>query len=309
MGGLNMTRHKTIITCAVTGGGAYTDRMKAVPVTPAQIAAECLAAADAGAAVCHIHVRDIATGGASMDLACYQEVVERIRASQTDLVINLTTGMGARYIPSISDPLTPAEGSTLTTPEIRVQHVLDLKPEICSLDIGTMNFGAHAVLNTPTHVARMATLVREVGVKPELEVFDIGHIDQARRMIANGLIDETPFFQICLGVAGGAPATAETMMAMKGQLPAGAHWGGFGLSAASFPMVAQCVLLEGHVRVGLEDNLYLERGKLAPGNAALVERAVSIVELLGGEVASPAEARQILGLNTQTKERSGVVFV
>lgn len=305
-----MTRHKTIITCAVTGGGAYTDKMKAVPVTPAQIADECLAAADAGAAVCHIHVRDIHTGAASMDLDHYQEVVERLRASKTDLVINLTTGMGARYIPSPEDPLKPAPGSTLTTPEIRVQHVLDLKPDICSLDIGTMNFGAHAVLNTPTHLARMATLVREAGAKPELEVFDIGHIDQARRMIANGLIDAPPFFQICLGVAGGAPATAETMLAMKSQLPPDAHWGGFGISAASFPMVAQCVLLNGHVRVGLEDNLYLERGRLAPGNAALVERAVSIVELLGGDVASPDEARAILGLtNSKTKEQPGVVLV
>jgi uncharacterized protein (DUF849 family) len=309
MGGLIMSQQKTIITCAVTGGGAYTDKMKAVPVTPRQIADECLAAANAGAAVCHIHVRDIHTGAASMERAYYHEVVERIRASKTDLVINLTTGMGARYIPTPDAPLEPAPGSTLTTPEIRVQHVLDLKPDICSLDIGTMNFGAHAVLNTPTHVSRMATLVREAGVKPELEVFDIGHIDQARRMIADGLIDAPPFFQICLGVAGGAPATAETMMAMKSQLPPGAHWGGFGISAASFPMVAQCVLLGGHVRVGLEDNLYLERGKLAPGNAALVERAVSIVELLGGAVASPAEARDILGLNTQTKEQAGVVFM
>ncbi|MDB5457452.1 MAG: 3-keto-5-aminohexanoate cleavage protein [Caulobacter sp.] len=304
-----MSQGKTIITCAVTGGGAYTDKMKAVPVTPEQIADECFAAARAGAAVCHIHVRDIHTGAASMERAYYREVVERIRAGKTDLVINLTTGMGARYIPSPDAPLEPAPGSTLTTPEIRVQHVLDLKPEICSLDIGTMNFGAHAVLNTPTHVSRMATLVREAGVKPELEVFDIGHIDQARRMIANGLIDGPPFFQICLGVAGGAPATAETMLAMKSQLPADAHWGGFGISAASFPMVAQCVLLGGHVRVGLEDNLYLARGELAPGNAALVERAVDIVHLLGGEVASPAEARDILGLNTQTKEQAGVVFV
>jgi uncharacterized protein (DUF849 family) len=303
-----MATSKTIITCAVTGAGAYTERMKAVPVTPAQIAAECLAAAGAGAAVCHIHVRDLETGGTSMELAHYREVVRLIRESGSDLVLNLTTGVGARYIPSREDPLIGGPGSTLTSPEIRVQHVVELKPEIFSLDIATMNFGGHAVLNTPDHLRVMAVAGRAVGAKPELEVFDVGQIDLARRLIAEGVIDSPPFFQICLGVVGGAPATSQALFALRQFLPEDAHWGGFGLSAACFPMVAQCVLLGGHVRVGLEDNLYLSQGVLAPGNAALVERAVTIVELLGGQIASPAEARAILGL-TQTKERASVVLV
>lgn len=290
---------KTIVTCAVTGAGAYTEKMKAVPVTPKAIAEECLSAARAGAAVCHIHVRDPHSGAPSMSLDAYREVVERLRAAGTDLVINLTTGVGARYIPSEDDPLRPAEGSSLATPEVRVRHVVDLAPEICSLDVGTMNFGKHAVLNTPAHVSRMAALVQEVGTTCELEVFDLGQIHEARRMIEQGIIRKPGFFQICLGVAGGAPATPETLMMLRSQLPAGVNWGAFGISSASFPMVAQAVLLGGHVRVGLEDNIYLERGVLAPGNAALVDRAVSIVRSLGAEVATPSEAREILGLRTR----------
>ncbi|MDB5461351.1 MAG: 3-keto-5-aminohexanoate cleavage protein [Caulobacteraceae bacterium] len=303
-----MAASKTIITCAVTGAGAYTEKMTAVPITPAQIAAECLAAASAGAAVCHIHVRDLETGGTSMELTHYREVVRLIRDSGSNLVLNLTTGVGARYIPSEEDPLRGGPGSTLSSPEVRVQHVVELKPDICSLDIATMNFGAHAILNTPDHLRKMAVAARTAGAKPELEVFDVGQIDLARRLIAEGVIDEPPFFQICLGVPGGAPATAQAMFSLRQFLPEGAHWGGFGIGAASFPMVAQCVLLGGHVRVGLEDNLYLSRGVLAPGNAALVERAVSIVELLGGAIASPDEAREILGLR-QTTERAHVVLL
>lgn len=287
---------KTVLTCAVTGAGAYTDRTRHVPVTPTQIADECVAAARAGAAVCHIHVRE-PSGAPSMDIGYYREVVALIRASDIDLVINLTTGAGARYIPSEEDPLKPAPGSTLTSPEVRVRHVVELSPEICSIDIGTMNFGRHAVINTPAHVAAMADMVQAAGTKPELEVFDIGHIDLARRMIDVGAIRGTPFFQICLGVPGGAPATPQSLISLLSFLPAGAHWGGFGISAKSLPMVAQSVLLGGHVRVGLEDNLYLRRGELAPGNAALVEQAAGIVRTLGGELASPAEAREMLGLH------------
>lgn len=286
---------KTILTCAVTGAGAYTERTRNVPVTPARIADECVSAARAGAAVCHIHVRD-PSGAPSMELSYYREVVERIRASDTDLVINLTTGAGARYIPSEEDPLKPAAGSTLTSPEARVRHIVELQPEICSLDIGTMNFGKHAVLNTPTHVAAMARAAQAVGTKPELEVFDVGQIEAARLMVEEGIIAAPPFFQICLGVAGGAPATPQAMMSLLSFMPKGAHWGGFGIAAASLPMVAQCVLLGGHVRVGLEDNIYQSRGVLAPNNAVLVEQAVNIVHQLGGSLASPAEAREILGL-------------
>ena len=296
-----MANQKTIITCAVTGAGAYTQKMKAVPITPAQIAAECLASASAGAAVCHIHVRDLDHGGTSMELDLYREVVERLRDSGTDLVLNLTTGAGARYIPSVEDPLKPGPGSTLASPEIRVRHVVALKPEICSLDIATMNFGAHSILNTPDHLRRMGAAIRDAGVKPELEVFDIGHIDLAIRLIAEGVLAEPPFFQICLGVPGGSPATPEALLALKQFLPRDAVWGGFGIGPSSFPMVAQCVLAGGHVRVGLEDNLYMSRGVLASGNAQLVERAAHIVEILGGEIASPSEARAILGLSGEAQ--------
>lgn len=291
-----MASAKTIITCAVTGSGPLGPRSGAVPITPQRIAEDCVAAARAGAAVVHVHVRDPATGAPSMDLGLYRETVKRIRDSGVDVVLNLTTGVGARYIPSDEDPLKPAEGSSLASPELRVQHVLDLKPEICSLDVATMNFGKHAIINTPDHIAKMATLVRSVGTKPELEVFDIGQIELATRLIGDGVIDSPAFFQICLGVPGGAPATPETMMLMRRFLPDDAQWGGFGISAGSFPIVGQCVLLGGHVRVGLEDNLYLSRGQLAPNNAALVERAVAIVESLGGEIATAAEARTMLDL-------------
>ncbi len=303
-----MAKHKTVITCAVTGAGAYTDKMKAVPVTPRAIVDECLSAASAGAAVCHIHVRDLVTGGTSMELGLYREVVSRLRASGSDLVINLTTGPGARYIPGADNPLIPGEGSTLSSPQVRVQHVVELNPEICSLDVATMNFGAHAILNTPDHLRQMGKAIRDAGVKPELEVFDIGHIDLALRLIAEGVIEEPPFFQICLGVPGGSPATAEALMALKQFLPRNAVWGGFGIGPASFPMVGQCVLAGGHVRVGLEDNLYMARGVLASGNGQLVERAASIIELLGGEIASPSEAREILGL-AAAREPADVVLV
>ncbi len=290
---------RTIITCALTGGGALGRTSGAVPVTPAHIAADAIGAARAGAAIVHIHVRDPQTGAPSMELACYREVVERIRTSGVDVVLNLTTGIGARFIPGEPDPLVPAAGSTLTTPEARIRHVLDLRPEICTLDVATMNFGSHVIINTPAHLSRMAALAREAGAKPELEVFDLGGIDFARRMIAKGEIDAPAMFQLCLGIPGGAPATPDVMLAMRRELPADALWSGFGIAAASFPMLAQAFMLGGHVRVGLEDNLYLEKGVLAPDNAALVEKAVAIIRSLGGTPATPDEARALLGLRKQ----------
>jgi uncharacterized protein (DUF849 family) len=287
---------KTIITCAVTGAGAITARSVHVPRTPAQIADEVIAAARAGAAIAHIHVRDPESGSPSMELAHYSAVAERVRASGVDVVVNLTTGAGGRYIPDPADPLRPAPGSTLSSPEARVRHVLALKPEICSLDVCTMNFGQHAFINVPAHLEQMARLIRQSGAKPELEVFDLGHIRLARHLIDQGLIDVPPLFQLCLGVPWGVDATPEMMMTLSRALPPGAKWAGFGISRMSFPMVAQAVLLGGHVRVGLEDNLYLDEGVLAQGNAQLVERAVRIIESLGAAVASPQEAREMLGL-------------
>jgi len=286
-----------IISCALTGGGDSTGTSPHVPVTPAQIAAEALAARKAGASVVHIHVRDPQTGKPSRELALYRETVARIRDAGTDVIINLTTGPGARVVPGSGNDMNQlGPGSTLASPEDRVEHVLDLKPDICSLDVATMNFGQHAMVNTPGHLIRMAELIREAGVKPELEVFDLGHAALAARLIADGHIAAPAFAQLCLGISWGAPASPEGMLALRGLLPPGTVWSAFGIARHQFPMVAQAVIAGGHVRVGLEDNLYLSRGVLAPGNTPLVERAKVIVEALGASVATPAEARAILGL-------------
>lgn len=286
----------TIINCAVTGGGDTAKKSPYVPVTPAQIAAESIAAARAGAAVVHLHVRDPDSGRASMELSHYRETVERIRDSGVDVIINLTTGVGARFHPSDDDPRRAGPGSTITSPEARVRHVLELKPEMCSLDVATFNMGANAMVNVPAHLSRMAALVQSVGALPELEVFDLGHIALARHMIDEGQIKGTLLFQLCLGVPWGAPGDARTMIAMRDALPPGAHWAAFSIGRSEFESVALAAAMGGHVRVGLEDNLYLRKGELAPGNASLVERAVTIVEAIGGSVASPAQARAILGL-------------
>lgn len=293
-----MTR-PVIITCALTGGAALSGKNKAVPVTPQEIADSAIGAARAGAAIVHIHVRDPATGQPSMRPELYRETVQRIRDSGVDVIINLTTGPGARFVPGDDDPRVGGAGTTLKPWPDRVVHVEELKPEVCSLDVGSMNFGEHVFVNTPAHLRRMAEAIKATGTKPELEVFDLGHVRLGRRLVDEGLVEPPPLFQICLGIPWGAPATPETMLAMRNSLPPGALWAGFGIGPMQFPMAAQAVLLGGHVRVGLEDNLYLRRGVPAPGNAALVERAVEIVDQLGEQPASASEARGILGLGAR----------
>jgi uncharacterized protein (DUF849 family) len=287
---------KTIITCAVTGSITRPDQHPGLPITPAQIADAATDAARAGASIAHIHVRDPKTGAPSMDLALYREVVERIRESGSELLINLTTGPGGRFIPSEDDPKVAAPGSNLMRPEKRVEHVVALKPEICSLDLNTMWFGASVVINTPQSAAAMAQAVRAAGVLPELEVFDSGDIQLAHQLLADGALARPPLFQVVLGIRNGFPATPETLLYARSLLPPDALWAAMGIGRMEFPIVAQACLLGGHVRVGLEDNLYLGKGELAPSNAALVERAATLVELLGSSVATPAEARAILGL-------------
>ena len=289
-------QRKVMIACAVTGSADTPGRNPAVPVTPDAIAASAIDAAKAGAAIVHIHVRDPKTTKPSMDPALYREVVERIRASGTDVLINLTTGSGARFIPGVDDPLKPAPGSTLSLPAERVRHVVELAPEICSLDMGSMNMGGQVFINTPAHLESMAVAIRDAGVTPELEVFEAGHLMLARRLIETGHVKPPGLFQICLGISWGQPATSEAVAYMRCLLPPDCVWFAFGISLYQFPMAAQTVLLGGHVRVGLEDNLYLEKGKLTPSNAALVEKAVKIIEILGDHVATPPEARQMLGL-------------
>ncbi|HEY7999828.1 MAG TPA: 3-keto-5-aminohexanoate cleavage protein [Pseudolabrys sp.] len=289
-------QRKVMIACAVTGSADTPSRNPAVPVTPEQIAASAIDAAKAGAAIVHIHVRDPNTTRPSMDPALYREVVDRIRASGTDVLINLTTGPGARFIPGTDDPLKPAPGSTLSLPAERVRHVVELTPEICSLDMGSMNMGGQVFVNTPAHLEAMAVTIRDAGVTPELEVFEAGHLMLARRLIETGHVKLPGLFQICLGISWGQPATSEAVSYMRGLLPSDCVWFAFGISLHQFPIAAQTVLLGGHVRVGLEDNLYLEKGKLTPSNAALVEKAANIIEILGDHVATPADARQMLGL-------------
>jgi uncharacterized protein (DUF849 family) len=288
---------KIIIAAALTGSMAAPQKINpAVPVTPEEIAREALAARAAGASVVHIHVRDPKTGLPSMEYGLYEEVVARIREAKSDVLINLTTGPGARYRPDDVNPMIASHDSTMASSEKRVEHILKLRPDICSLDIATMNFPQYAFVNLPKQLEEMALMIQEAGVKPELEVFDLGHAWLARSMVEKGIIKGIPLFQLCMGVPWAAPGTPENMIAMRNTLPVTAQWAGFGISANEFPMVAQAAILGGHVRVGLEDNLYIAKGKLATGNAQLVERAVTIVEALGAAVATPAEARQILGL-------------
>ena len=287
---------KVMIACALTGAAASPDKNPALPVTPEQIASSGIEAARAGAAIIHIHVRDPKTGRPSMALEYYREVVDRIRSSNVDAIINLTTGAGARFVPSAENPKVGDASSTLTTPAERVRHVVALKPEICSLDLGSMNMGPFVFINTVPDVEELAKTILAAGVLPELEVFDPSHIMLAHSLLKKGLVKAPALAQICLGVTGGAPATTETMLYMRNLLPADTNWFTFGVGPHQFPMVAQALLLGGHVRVGMEDNLYLARGQLAPSNAALVEKAVRIIEIMGEEVATPAEARAALGL-------------
>jgi uncharacterized protein (DUF849 family) len=286
-----------IITCAVTGAGDTTSRSNLVPITPRQVADAAIEAAIAGAAVVHVHVRDPQTGQGSRDPALFREAVDMIRDSGVDMIINLTAGMGGDWVPSEADPSLPGPGTDMIGPEERLAHVVECKPDICSLDCGTMNFGGdYTYINTEPYLRTMAKIVQGLGVKPELEVFDLGQIRLARQLIDDGLIDAPPMFQICLGIPWGAGADTESMSALKQALPAGALWAGFGISRMQMPMVAQAVLLGGNVRVGLEDNIYLNRGVLA-SNGMLVERAVEIIERMGARVLGPDEARQKIGLN------------
>jgi uncharacterized protein (DUF849 family) len=293
----NHTPHsKVVITCALTGNLTKPEQSPYLPITPQQIADSAIAASRAGAAVVHIHVRDPKTGRPSMELDLYRETVERIRAGVPSVIINLTTGPGGRFVPSENDPRVAGPGTTLMQPELRVEHIVELRPDIATLDLNTMNSGGEVVINTPRNIRRMAERIRAAGVMPELELFDTGDCHLARDLIADGTLAGPGLFSLVLGVKYGFNATPETMMYARDLLPEGAAWTGFGIGRAEFPMVAQAWLIGGHVRVGMEDNLYLTKGVLAESNAALVSRAVDILRSLGVEPATPAEARTAFGL-------------
>jgi uncharacterized protein (DUF849 family) len=291
-----MHARKTIITCAVTGNLTKPEQHPGLPITPQQIANSALQAAQAGAAIVHIHVRDPQTGRPSMETGLYRQVIELIRAVDPELIINLTTGPGGRFIPSDDDPKVAAPGTTLLPPEKRVEHIAALKPDICSLDLNTMNSGGDVVINTPKNVRRMASVIREAGVKSELEIFDSGDLHLALDLIKEGVLDGPALWTFVLGVKYGFTATPETLLYARNFLPQGAAWSAFGIGRAEFPIVAQAWLAGGHVRVGLEDNIYISKGVLAETNAVLVARARDIVLSLGGEIATAREAREQLGV-------------
>ena len=284
-----------IMTCAITGAGDTADKNPNVPVTPKQIADDCIAAAKAGASVAHIHVRDPETGGISHSTEHFREVMDRVREADTDIVMNITAGGGGDWIPDATDPTRGGPGTDIQTPAERHAPVGELLPELCTLDCGSLNFGDMVYVNTADWLREHARLVQAAGVKPELECFDLGHVWFARQLQQEGLLDGDPLFQLCLGIPWGAEADTETMLAMRNKLPENANWAAFGIGRYQMPMVAQAMLLGGHARVGLEDNLYLKKGVMAT-NGGLVEKAGTIIESLGGRIMTPAETRAQLKL-------------
>lgn len=287
-----------VLSCAVTGAGDTVGKHPAIPVTPKQIAAAAVEAARAGATVVHCHVRDPLTGKGSREPALYRELVDRIRASGVDMILNLTAGMGGDVeIGPGERPLPLGPGTDLVGGLERLLHVEELRPEICTLDCGTLNFGDgdFIYVATPGQLRDGARRIQQLGVKPELEVFDTGHLRFAKQLLSEGLLDAPPLFQLCLGIPWGAPADTTTMKAMVDSLPPGAQWAAFGIGRLQMPMVAQAALLGGHVRVGLEDNLYLAKGVYA-SNGALVEQARRLLDLMGARVLTPVEGRIHLGL-------------
>ena len=287
------------ITCAVTGSGDTSGRHPQLPVTPQAIAEASIEAARAGAAIAHIHVRDPDTGKAARAVHLYREVVERIRDSGVDVVINLTAGMGGDVVFGSGEHPLPLDsrGTDMVGPAERLAHVEALLPEICTLDCGTMNFslGDYVMTNTPSTLRAMAKRVQALGVRPELEVFDTGHLVFVHDLIKEGLIDAPAMIQLCMGIPYGAPDDPLTLMAMTQRLPPGAVFSAFSIGRRQLPYVAMAALAGGNVRVGLEDNLFLDRGVLA-SNGQLVERAVTILTAMGAKIMGPAEVRETLKL-------------
>ncbi|MDT8325768.1 MAG: 3-keto-5-aminohexanoate cleavage protein [Roseovarius sp.] len=298
---LTMNR-EVFITCALTGSGSTQDKSPHVPRSPKQIAESAIAAAKAGAAVVHCHVRDPETGAPSRDLRLFRELTDRIRDSDTDVVLNLTAGMGGDMIFGGVEsplPLSP-KGTDMAGATERVAHVAECLPEICTLDCGTMNFAEadYVMTNTPGMLQAMGRMMTDLGVKPEIEAFDTGHLWYAKQLVKDGILEPDALVQLCMGVPWGAPDDLNTFMAMVNNVPDNWTFSAFGLGRNQMPYVAASVLAGGNVRVGLEDNLMLDRGVLA-SNAQLVERAVGIIENLGARVIGPQEVRDRLGLTKQ----------
>lgn len=281
---------KVLLTAAVTGAGETTKKNPNVPITPKEIADSAIESAKAGATVAHVHARDPKTGGISHNLDHYREIVNRIRESETDVIINITSGGGGDFIPSLATPAAGGDGTDMQTPAERHEPVGELLPEMCTLDCGSTNFGNMIYMSPTDWLRDQAKLIQESGVKPELECFDTGHIRFAKQLIHEGLIDGDPMFQFCLGIPWGAEADAETILYMKNRLPENAHWSAFGIGRMQMPIAGQSALLGGNVRVGLEDNIYVSKGVPAT-NEQLVDKAVTMLNGHGLEPMTPAEAR------------------
>ena len=289
---------EVFITCAVTGAGSTQDRSPHVPRSPEEIAGSAIDAAKAGAAVVHCHVRDPETGAPARRKELYREVTDRIRSAEVDVVLNLTAGMGGDLVfGSPEEPLPLRDGTDMVSAEERVAHIAECRPEICTLDCGTMNFAEadYVMTNTPGMLRAMGGLMTELGVTPEIEAFDTGHLWFSRTLVDEGVLKAPALAQLCMGVPWGAPDDLNTFMAMVNNVPLGWAWSAFSLGRHQMAYVAASVLAGGNVRVGLEDNLWLERGVLAT-NAQLVERAVRIIENMGARVIGPDEVRSKLGL-------------
>jgi len=288
---------KTVVTAAITGAGTRPEDTPHLPITPEQIATASLECAEAGAAIVHIHVRDPETGKPAIALELYQDTVDRIKKYNKDVVINLTTGPGAYWIPSKDNLSTGGTGSVMLGAGTRVKHIESIKPDICSIDFNTMHQAGDGIrINHRRITQEMVKRVQAVGCKPELEIFDSGDFRIAQEFLAEGIIESPPLWQFAMGIKYGWSASAETLDYARRQLPAGVVWSAFGISKMQMPIVAQSWIYGGHVRVGLEDNIYLEKGVLAKNNAELVTKAVRIVKDLGGQIANYQEAREIFNL-------------
>lgn len=288
---------KTVITAAITGAVTSKEKTPYLPVSPEEIAISSLEAAEAGASVVHIHVRDPKTSLPSMDVEYYRDTVDRIKKENNKVIINLTTGPGAYYLPSMTNLAHGAPSSLLLMPDKRVEHVELIRPDICSIDFNTMHQAGDGIRINHRRITReMVKRVQAVGCKPELEIFDSGDFHIAQEFVADGTIESPPLWQFAMGIKYGWSASPETLDYARRQLPVGAVWSAFGIGQMEMPLVAQSWLYGGHVRVGLEDNIYLEKGVLAKTNAELVSKAVRIIKDLGGQVADCQESRQILNL-------------
>ncbi|WP_082232737.1 3-keto-5-aminohexanoate cleavage protein [Halobacillus massiliensis] len=288
-------KHKVLLTSAVTGAGDTIQKNPNVPVTPKEIAESAIESAKAGATVAHVHARDPETGGISHNVDHYREIVDRIRESETDVIINITSGGGGDFIPSLNTPAAGGDGTDIQTPSERHEPVGELLPEMCTLDCGSTNFGDMIYMSPTDWLRDQAKMIQESGVKPELECFDTGHLRFANQLVQEGLIDGDPMFQFCLGIPWGAAADAETILYLKNRLPGNAHWSAFGIGRMQMPIAAQTAMLGGNIRVGLEDNIYLSKGVPAT-NEQLVDKAVTMLKGMDLEPMTPEEAREFYNL-------------